>query len=338
MQQNTYQNREQISQTGRMVNRDPREVREIDNSYVQLEQKPRRRPVWLAPALCLLALVLTVGILGLTGGLSFTSVQKSLPTRAFTINGHGSLIVNDNSSTFHIHKGSTNQIIVQGREYAYGFTSGFNNIQVQYKQEGNTVTLNASEGLNILGDSGINFDITVPANLDVTIHGGSTDAEIANLDGRVDATTSSGNLNLTHISGPLNLSSSSGDIAITDEQGAVNAHTSSGNIQISQFTGQADLSASSGDITLDQASLSGQDHLQTRSGNILFSGRLDPRGSYQMETSSGDITLTLPSDSAFQLTTATSSGDINSAFNSSVAAHATLSLKTSSGDITLKKQ
>ena len=342
MQQNEYGNREQTSTENRGLNTDLRETSSETSSRAPFQpQPPRRRPVWRVLVLCLLALAVTLAILGLTGGVSFTSVQKSLPTHTFTINGHGSLVINDSSSTFHIHEGTTDQVIVQGNEYAYGLISSLNSIQVQYAQQNNIVTLNANEGWDMLGSSGINFDITVPANLDVTIHGGSTDVDMTHIDGQVKADISSGNLHLDNVNGSLDLNTASGDIAIADERGAVNAHTSSGNIHISQLTGPVDLSTSSGDITLDQAQISGKDQLQTSSGNISFDGTLDPLGSYQMNTSSGDIKLSLPANSAFQLTTATDSGDINNDFNSSTvgnAPQAPLTLKTSSGNITLQKQ
>ncbi len=341
MQQNDYQNREQHTIDQRQSNSDPRETSSETTIYAKLQPQPRKSSGWRALLLCLLALALTAGILELTGGISFTSMQKSLPTRAFTVNGHGLLVINGSSGSFHIHEGTTNQVIIQGNEYEYGLINNFNNIQVQYAQQGNTITLSENEGLDILGNSGISMDITVPANLDVAIHGGSTDADLTNIDGQVTTNIASGNLRLTNTYGPLNLNTSSGDIVITGEQGAVSAHTSSGNIHINRLTGPVDLSTGSGDITLDQANISGQDHLQTSSGNIHFNGTLDPRGTYQMNTSSGNITLNLPANSSFRLSAATDSGDINNAFNTTTvgnAPYATLTLKVSSGNINLQKQ
>lgn len=360
MQQNDNANRVQTAIDKRMLNTDPREVSSEAALHAKLSvPQPRRLSAGSKLALCLLALALSLSILGLTGGLAFSSVQKNLPTRAFTINGHGSLVINDRSGTFHIHESTGNQLIVRGSEYAFGLVSSLNSMQAQYKQQGNTVTLDANEGWSLFGNSGMTFDITVPANLDVTIHGWSTDADLTGIDGQVDADSSSGNLHLNGISGALQLSTSSGNIVVTDArsevsahtssgdigvtgaQGEVNAHTSSGNIDIHQLNGPVNLSTSSGNITLEQASISGQDQLQTSSGNINFSGTLDPHGTYQMSASSGDITLNLPASSAFLLSTSTSSGDIDNAFSTpstGSAPYATLTLKTSSGNITLHKQ
>jgi hypothetical protein len=342
MQANEYQNKEQTYTDKHMFNNDPREVSSEIDPHAKLQpQQPRRHPARNALLLCVLALVIAAGIIALTGGIAFTSVQKTLPTRTFAINGHGSLIVNDDSGTFHIKEGSTNQVIIQGSENMYGLVNSINDVRIQYAQQGNTVTLNANEGWGMLGGSGVDFTITVPANLDVTLHGGSTDADMTHIDGQVNAYTDSGNLHLNNVTGALNLNAGSGDLIITNEQGAVNAHTASGNIRVSQLTGPVNLSTESGNINLDHAQISGQDHLQTASGDIKFNGTLDPRGTYQMNTASGDITLSLPANASFQLTTSTRSGDINNEFNSTLtgnAPYANLTLKTSSGDINLQKQ
>ncbi len=333
MQPANYQESEETMKQ-RMFNTDPREMK-----HAPMPQ-PRRRSAGRALILCALALAVSVSIIALTGGVSFGSQQKTLPTRTFTINGHGQLLINDGSGTFHIHEGTGNEIIVRGSEYAYGLFNNLNNIQVYYEQQGNTVTLEASEGWNILGDSKLVMDITVPANLDVNIRGGSTDADLTGISGQVTGSTSSGDLRLNRITGDLNLNSSSGDITVEGEQGAISAHTSSGDLRLSQVTGPVDLSSSSGNITLQQAHISGQDQVQTSSGDIRFTGTLDPQGSYSMSTSSCDITLTLPASSPLQISTTTSSGDVNNAFSttSGQPPYASLILKTSSGDIKLQKQ
>lgn len=376
MQHNEYTTVESYTDD-RTINTDPREAAVAYPEHAKIQPQPPKRSPWRVVVLCALALGLAVGIFGLTGGFAFTALQKNLPTRTFSINGHGSLVVNDDSGNFQIHKGTTKQIIVRGSEKVYGFGTNLNNIQVEYAQDGNTVTLTVNEGWSVMGERSVNFDITVPANLDVTIHGNSTDASIENVDGQVNASTSSGDLHLNNINGPLNLNTSSGaitltgeqgvvsahsssgdmrlsnvngslnlgddsgDITITNEQGSVDARTSSGDIRINQLSGPVNLSTDSGNITLDQAQISGQDHLQSSSGDIRFSGTLDPRGSYQMKTDSGNITLNLPASTSFQLSTSTDSGSVRNAFSTPTtgsAPYASVTLKTSSGNIRVQKQ
>lgn len=342
MSQNIYQNIEQNTLKDRMTNTDPREVSSEIAPQAGLQAQPlRKRSTGRTLVICALALALAFGILRLTGSIWPGSMQKTLPARSFTVNGHGSLVINNDSGTFHIHAGAGHQVVIRGTEYVYGLVSNFNGIHVQYQQQDNAIMLTAREDWNMLGNSSVTMDITVPANLDVIIRGSSTDADLTNIEGQVTASTSSGNIHVNNVQGGLNLNVTSGNIVIVGEQGAVSAHTSSGNIDISQLTGPVDLSTTSGNITLDQANISGQDRLQTGSGNIRFTGSLDTHGSYEMKTTSGNITLNLPANSSFQASTSTTSGDVTNAFSSlSIGSdpHATLVLKTTSGNIHLQKQ
>ncbi len=340
MQQNTYEHTGQIVTQKRSVNTDPREI--ATHGYPgHAVWQPRRRTPWRLLIICAIALLAAGTIFSLTGGLSLGSIQKTLPTRTFALNGQGLLVVDEISGNVHIHPGNTNQIVVRGSEHAYGLASVVNNLQVQYTQSGHTITVSTSEGWALVGDGGLTLDITVPANTGITIHSSSADATIDGITESINASSSSGNLDLNNTSGSLNLSTSSGDISMNDEHGEVSAHTTSGNISVNGLSGSADLSTSSGDITLERAQISGQDHLQTTSGNINFSGTLDPRGSYQMNTSSGNITLNLPAGSSFQLAISSSSGELHNDFAATQvgsAPYARIDLQTSSGDMFVQRQ
>jgi DUF4097 and DUF4098 domain-containing protein YvlB len=340
MQQNTYEHTGQTMVNERSVNTDPRE-NAVQGRPIYPGWQSRRRTPWRLLAICAIALVVAWTIFSLTGGLSLTSMQKTLPTRAFSLSGHGTLVVNEINGNVHIHPGDTNQIIVRGSEHAVGLESSLNNLQVQYAQSGNTVTVSSSENWALAGDSELSLDITVPASIDITIHNSSADATIDGITGPIDASASSGNLELNDTNGPLNLNTSSGDISLNNEHGSVSAHTTSGDISARGLTGPVNLSTSSGNITLEQAQLSSQDHLQTTSGDIDVSGTLDPRGTYRMETSSGNITLNLPATSSFQLSTSSDSGELHNDFAATQtggAPYARIELQTSSGDMFVRRQ
>lgn len=341
MEQNDFVNTEQAHVNERAVNNDPRELKGAYTNQSGLQPLRRKRSPWTTPIICVVALLVAALIFALTGGFQYGSFQKVLPTRAFSLSGRGTLVVNEGSGSLHVHTGNTSQVIVQGNEYARGFGGNLDDLHIQYAQDGNTITVSTDENWSFIGDSGVNFDITVPASIDVTIQSSSADVTVDNVNGRVKASTSSGNVHVDNIDGPLELSSSSGDVTLAKTQGSVSVHTSSGNVSAEQLIGSVDLSSSSGDLTLAQAQVSGQNHLHTSSGNIQFSGTLDPRGNFQVDSSSGSITLVLPANSSFQLTISTSSGEIDNAFAGTTvgnAPHTTIGLETSSGDIQLQKR
>jgi len=304
-----------------------------------LQAQSKRR--WHPLAVCALALVVAGSILLLTGGLAVTSIQKTLPTHTFSIHGHGTLVVSETSGSLHIHPGSGNQIIVRGTVHLTSFVGTTPLPQVQYVQQDNTVTVTANEHWMLAGGSDVALDIVVPASSDVRIHTSSANAVVDTLTGSITASTSSGNLDLHSTAGMLTASTTSGDISLTDEQGSLSAHTTSGNISAIGLHGSVDLSTTSGNITLEQAQISGLDHLHTSSGDIHVSGTLDPQGSYRMETTSGNITLDLPASSAFQLTTSTSSGELHNEFAAAPSGsgpRARIQLQTSSGNIAVRMQ
>jgi len=340
MQQNRYEQAGQTTIHERIINTDPREAA-AQGRPIYRGGQPRRRAPWRLLLIFVTALVLAWTIFSLTGGLSLTSVQKTLPTRTFALSGQGSLVVDESNGSVHIHPGATNQVIVRASEHVYGLASSIATLQVQYAQSGNTVTVSTSQSWALVGENGLTLDITVPASIGITIHSNSADATIDGITGSIDASASSGNLDLNNTNGPLTLSTSSGDISLNNEHGSVSAHTTSGNIGARGLDGSVDLSTSSGDITVERAQLSGQGHLQTSSGDIRFSGALDPRGSYQLSTSSGDITLSLPASSSFQLSVSSNSGELHNDFTatqSGRAPYARIELQTSSGDMFVRKQ
>jgi hypothetical protein len=336
----------QTSTNDRAVNTDPREQARAYSgtslSHAELQPQPRKRAPWRTVLFCALALALAAGIAGLTGGIPISALHKTLPTRAFSLNGHGSLVVNENSGSVRIHASNTSQLIVRATEYAYGLGSDLNDLQVRYVQQGKTLTIIASESWGVaFANRGIDLDITVPSSIDLAVHGNSTDVNLSGIDGQIGTTLDSGNLHLDNVNGSLDLQTSSGGITITNEHGPVRAHTDSGDIGIDHAVGTMNLSTNAGSITLNETQISGRDHFQTDSGDIQFSGTLDPQGAYRMETSNGNITLNLPAKSSFQLTTATDTGGIQNDFSASAvgsAPRASIMLKTDNGDIRVQKR
>ncbi len=347
MQQNTYLNTEQISRNDSPLNTDPREqAREDSGVYparTQWQPRPRKRGPWRIVLFCVITLVVAVGIAELTGGIAFSSLHKTLPTRTFSLSGHGSLVIHEDSGSVHVHTGNTSQVIVQATEYAYGPGGNLNNLHVQYAQQGNTLTVTASESWSFLdlSNRGITLDITVPSSIDLAIQGSSGDVSVSGIDGKISTDIDSGNLSLDHVNGPLDLKTSSGGMTISNEQGPVTAHADSGDIRIDHAVGAMNLTTSSGGILLTDAQISGQDHFHTASGDIQFSGTFDPRGTYRMDTSSGGITLNLPANASFRLVASTGSGSVSNAFSASAVGstpRALLTLSTDSGDIHVQKQ
>jgi hypothetical protein len=143
------------------------------------------------------------------------------------------------------------------------------------------------------------------------------------------------------------------DVTITVPQGIIlNLQTQDGNISVSDIIGQMTLSSGSGDIELEGDTLQQHSSIQTDSGDIDFTGAIDPHGTYQLSSNSGDITVGLGGGTPYHLhaisqsgtftgngaASSFSSGDgngINQQGNVGSNPQASLTLQTQSGDIDL---
>lgn len=342
MLQNTRGNTETAPVNERAGMAEPRATALYGAPFSTDGPPPQHRPGrWHPLVVCAIALLAAWTLFLLTGGLSISSIQRVLPAHTFSLNGHGTLVVNETSGSVHIHPGSPDRVVVRGKMHTASLADSVHTPQVQYTQNGNTVTITTSQGWMLSGWSEVTLDITAPAAIDLSIHTSSANVVIESITGPIHASASSGNLDLHHTNGSLKLSTSSGDINMTDERGPVSAHTTSGNISAVGLYGTIDLSTTSGNITVARAQIDGLDHLRTSSGDLSFSGTLDAYGRYRMETSSGNITLQLPAASSFQLSASSNSGELYNEFAADLVGstpHARLELQTSSGNMDIRQQ
>jgi DUF4097 and DUF4098 domain-containing protein YvlB len=99
---------------------------------------------------------------------------------------------------------------------------------------------------------------------------------------------SSGRIRIGSVQGDANIAVSSGNIAIERVRGRLETHIASGSISVGNFSGQGSFELSSGDLTLEVAELT---------GDLRFG------------LSSGNAELSLPRDIAFNLDAVTKSGE-----------------------------
>lgn len=320
------------------INTDPREQPQWQAMPAPIMVPPPRRgrSPWFWLGVSVLILVVIFGALASVAALLTHEISA---TKSFTVGSQPRLIITAHSGDVHIVSGPANQISVVARERV--FLGNSDSIPVHYQQNGDTLTISVDQastfhfGFNF--GSGIDLDITAPSQT------------------ALDVRTNSGDIQTTGITSQMTLTADSGDISIDGGSGQITITTSSGDIQASNVSGQMLLTASSGDIMVSNARASGSSTFQTSSGDISYSGSLDPAGSYAFRASSGDIDLTLPGDAAFQVQATTNSGSIDSDFsgvtvlrgsgsgalaNGKVGVGPTfaqITIQTSSGDIHLRR-
>jgi DUF4097 and DUF4098 domain-containing protein YvlB len=140
-------------------------------------------------------------------------------------------------------------------------------------QNGNVITIGDTRGDAMYNNVSISYELTVPANTQVSANTGSGNQTIGSVDGAIQSRTGSG------------------DIRIERTGGSLTAHTGSGNIRVASVGGEVRAQTGSGDVDVTQT----------------------VRGDVSVQTGSGDVVLRLPSDASFTLDASTGSGSISTA-------------------------
>ncbi|HZB29895.1 MAG TPA: DUF4097 family beta strand repeat-containing protein [Streptosporangiaceae bacterium] len=160
-------------------------------------------------------------------------------------------------------------------------------------------------------DCSIDYDLTVPAAVQVRIRNGSGSIRVADV-------------------AAADVQTGSGDVVVRDVPGAVRAHTGSGSVRVASVGAQNDLHTSSGDI-MATALGGGRLLADTGSGSIRLNFGVAP-SNVRAVTGSGDLRINLP-PGRYKLDSSTGSGDKTINVPDDRGATATVFAKTGSGSI-----
>ena len=216
----------------------------------------------------------------------------------------------------------------------------------------------------------VDFNLMIPSMAGVDVHSVSGDIWVVNIGNATRAETVSGEVTCEDIAGTFKGKSVSGDVKITGAKKGVECHSVSGDVEAYDVVGDAELHTVSGDATasriegsIEAESVSGDLELtdvsearvvkaKALSGEITYSGTINPDGRYSLKSHSGSIRMAIPGSSAFELEAKTFSGDIDSDFEITISGKmskkkirgsvngggADVDLSTFSGDVILRKK
>lgn len=212
------------------------------------------------------------------------------------------------------------------------------------------VTLGVRSDRGEIGDT--HYEVTIPRSARLVAQGVSGDIS-ARGGNDVEAHSVSGEVKVADATGRVSLESVSGDASAQHIGGGVRASTVSGELTLSDVAGDVDASTVSGDIILDGVKSSFV-RTSSTSGDVHFSGALDPKGRYEFDSHSGDIEIAV-SGAGATLDVRTFSGDIDSDYPMTLepgsreggrgkgmkftigGGGARISAQTFSGDITIQR-
>jgi hypothetical protein len=199
-----------------------------------------------------------------------------------------------------VNRGSAdNRIIVQARKYA-SFGGNLNNVQINYRQSGNTIIVaaNSSGTFNFFNATSVDFTITVPNTTDLQIH------------------TNAGSINENGVSGKMSLVSNAGTIGATQ----------------SSLTGSSTFKTNAGSINFKGSiGSTGTYDFETNAGSIDMTLIGNPSFNLNATTDAGSINTSFPITVNRNTGGATANGVVGT------SPQATLTLKTNAGSINLNR-
>jgi DUF4097 and DUF4098 domain-containing protein YvlB len=180
---------------------------------------------------------------------------------------------------------------------------------VDVTMSGNTLSVRSA---GRYGPETIDYELTVPADINLAISGQSGDVTIDGTKGEISVETVEGEIRVTGGGGLISLRSVDGGISLSGARGSIDVNSVDGEIRLTNVTGEVRAQAVDGAITLDGVESSAVD-AQSVDGEIDFRGPIKEGGRYRLVSHDGGVTVTTPSINA-TVSVATYSGDFDSDF------------------------
>lgn len=253
--------------------------------------------------------------------LSASAQDTGVRSKTFNVSKNGKLDITVRSGDIHISSWNKSQVSVT----AEGIDDEDLD-RLKMSQSGNTVRVDFRPRGNWGGWDGyhVRFDISVPSDFNIEMKTSGGDLEVTGMiNGRIDGSTSGGDIRLESVTGTVDMSTSGGDIKVGDIKGNAELNTSGGDIDLKSVDGEADVKTSGGDIRVDRVGKRLDAH--TSGGDITIG---EVGGEANVSTSGGDVKVKKVSGNAKMKT---SGGDINL-----FGASGTVEASTSGGDIELE--
>ena len=164
---------------------------------------------------------------------------------------------------------------------------------------------------NNVGDA--RYDVSVPRGTRLILEAVSGDVTSKGSQGEIEATSVSGDVDVTDGVRTVSAESVSGSVHAAQVNGNLRTETVSGDLRAENVTGNVEASSVSGDIRL--VGIQSKDvRTETVSGDIVYSGTIEPSGRYGFESHSGTLRLNIPPGAGAQFSVETFSGDLQSDF------------------------
>lgn len=181
------------------------------------------------------------------------------------------------------------------------------NRYVEINKRGSTIQIEveAERGMGLTGS--VDFQLTVPREMDLSIEGMAIEVDIEGAGGDVDVNTVHGSITLSGGRGKISLESVNGSISVDGAEGDLDVTGVAGGVDLRSCTGDIKVEAVGGSVTLEGIR-SGDVEVGTVGGTLRFEGTIQDGGIYNFGTHGGPIWLYLPVDMNAQVDAVTLAG------------------------------
>lgn len=173
------------------------------------------------------------------------------------------------------------------------------------------VSLNARGSRGGMGEA--HYEVTVPYGTQVQTNSISGDTRVTATAGEVQITSVNGDIEVSDATNRVTVQTVSGGVRASKLRGRSRIETTSGDLEIDDVIGELTAHTVSGEIVMHRMQLT-QLVTETTSGDVTYSGSIDPKGSYELSAHSGDVRLDIPVSTSAKVDLQTFNGEISSRF------------------------
>ncbi len=233
---------------------------------------------------------------------SLAPVQGETDT-TIAVPAGASLSVNNFGGAIVVHGWTQNRVKVHAEHGRRG--------SIEVSLVGSTVTIKASSRHG--APSVVDFDITVPQDMALTLSGTYAEIQVDGVRGPISAETVDGEVDVRGGSGIITLHSVQGSVTLADATGRIEVNSINEDVELSNVSGQIKAETTNGDVTLTGIK-SASVEAATINGDVLYEGTITDGGTYVFNSHNGDITVSVPEGANVTVTAATANGDIDATF------------------------
>ncbi len=283
----------------------------------------------------MIRVLVSTAVLTFAAATSAWAVQDTFD-RTLNVGSTPNVNVATGSGYIRLHPGSDSQIHIVGHVHAsqswFGTDRDSRIQQIVNNppifQSGNDITIGERHSGEMFRNISIDYEITLPRSSTIDATTGSGDLEVTDVGSSLRAQSGSGSVRAHGIKGPATLGTGSGDIEFNQASpGDVKAETGSGSIRLHSIAGALKASTGSGDVEVEGQPTTDW-KVSTGSGSIRLTVG-SARFNFDADTGSGNISVAQPITMQGNLNRHHISGVVN-------GGGPTIRANTGSGDIQIR--